>query len=77
MTPIMKGSIVMKVVVYSTPTCPTCKMIKTKLDRKNIPYESCEDVVFMQQNGITTVPTLEVDGVRYTTGEANKWINQQ
>ena len=66
----------MKVVLYKGVTCPICKVIAKKLEAKNIPFEAITDVDYMISKGITTVPTLEVDGVRYVDGvECKNWIN--
>ena len=44
--------------IYSSPTCPKCKMIKTKLDSAGIVYNVCEDVPTMQKLGIMSLPAL-------------------
>ena len=68
----------MKVTLYKSPTCPQCKVLKMKLEKKGIPFEEINDEAIMAQRGVKSIPQLEVDGVRYTTvGEANKWINAQ
>lgn len=64
------------VVVYSTPTCPKCKVIKSKLKSKNIEYVENQDVDIMLSKGITSVPYVEVDGVLMDFNSANNWINQ-
>ena len=30
---------IMKLIIYSTPTCAYCKQTKIYLDKKNVPYE--------------------------------------
>ena len=64
------------VIVYSTPTCPKCNVIKSKLKSKNIEYVENQDIDVMTAKGITNVPYLEVDGVLMDFSTANNWINQ-
>lgn len=66
----------MKIILYKSDTCPQCKVLKMKLDKKGIPYVEEKDVRVMTELGIHTIPQLEVDGVRYTSLKAaNEWIN--
>ena len=52
----------MKVTLYKGATCPKCKV--------NM------DTDYMLSIGIKSIPTLEVDGVRYSDVKAcNDWIN--
>lgn len=66
----------MNITLYKTPTCPRCKVLCAKLDKKNIQYEVCTDTDVMISMGIKSVPVLVVDGIRYDFTEANKWINE-
>lgn len=63
-----------KVVLYSTG-CPMCKILKTKLDQKNIEYQVCENVDIMMARGFQTVPMLEIDDKLYNFREAVAWVN--
>ena len=66
----------MNVTLYKGLTCPKCKVVAMKLDKKGIPYNVVTDVNYMLANGITSIPTLEVDGRRYVDVKAcNDWIN--
>lgn len=65
------------VTLYSTKTCPKCRVLGIKMDSKGIQYEKNEDVEVMQKKGLLTVPWLEVDGKMMDFNEANEWINQQ
>jgi len=55
--------------VYSTPTCPFCKMAKTYLKQKGISYEdldvstdaSARDEM-IQESGQMGVPVIDFDG---------------
>lgn len=65
----------MKVILYKGAVCPKCKVIATKLDRLGIQYETNLDTEYMLSIGIKAIPTLEVDGVRYSDVQAcNEWI---
>ncbi len=64
--------------IYTTDTCPRCKVLKTKMDAKGIPYESITDVDEIQRLGIMSVPYMQVDdGELMDFATANAWINQQ
>lgn len=65
----------MNVVVYTTSTCPRCKILKDKLMTKNIDFVECQDVERMSNLGITEVPKLEKEGKILSFGEAVAWIN--
>lgn len=68
----------MKVIVYSTPICPKCKILKTKLDRKGIDYIEEHSIEKMQELGIDVVPCLQIgEGPLMNFSEANKWVNEQ
>lgn len=66
----------MSVTLYST-NCPRCKVLKTKLEQKNIDYRVVDDVDKMIRLGMTEVPQLEVDNVRMNFSEAVKWVNER
>ena len=64
--------------IYTTDTCPRCKVLKTKMDAKGIPYESITDVDEIQKLGIMSVPYMQVDdGELMDFATANAWINEQ
>lgn len=68
----------MNITLYKSLTCPQCKVIQAKLDKKGITYEMITDVNVMTEKGIKGIPTLEVDGERITNLTAiNKWIMAQ
>ena len=58
-----------KVKVYSTPTCPYCKMVKEFLKEINIPFEdidvssdrSAADEM-IAKSGQMGVPVIDIDG---------------
>lgn len=63
-------------VVLYTIDCPKCKVLETKLNSKNIPYEVFKDKDKMIEKGLSTMPVLEVDGRLLDFGQAVKWINE-
>ena len=66
----------MQVTLYSTG-CPKCKVLKMKLDSKNINYDTISDVSIIISKGINTVPVLEVDGNIMDFKTAVDWINER
>ena len=62
--------------MYSTH-CPQCKVLETKLNKKNIQYEVCDDLDTMKQLGFKSVPVLDVDGTIFNFSDAVKWVNNQ
>ena len=67
------------VVLYSTPTCGICKMVKTKLQQKNISYQEINDIEALTAMNITNVPVLQIDEntTLHSPLEINKWIMNQ
>lgn len=62
-----------KIIMYTTH-CPTCKAVEMRLHKYNVQYEEFTDIDAMVKLGITTVPVLEVDGIRLKAKEAIKWV---
>lgn len=68
----------MNIILYKSLTCPQCRVIQKKLDTKGIAYEMITDVDVMTSRGIKGIPTLEVDGERFTKlKDINDWVNAQ
>ena len=65
----------MKFVLY-TIGCPQCNVLEKKLNNAGVQYEIINDEKFFQENNMTLFPILEVDGIRYSLGQANKWIKE-
>ena len=65
-----------KIVLYSTG-CPRCQSLKTKLSLKHIEFEERKDIEEMKGLGISTVPTLVVDGQKMDFTAAMKWASTQ
>ena len=79
----------MSVDLYTLPICPICKMIKTKLENKNIfyaehPFEECQKFVKTDRAPVmavcsdidltTNIPSADVK-VILSPKEMNDWIN--
>lgn len=59
----------MKVIVYSTPTCPYCVMAKDYLTEKNVPFENVDVSTdsarareMIQKSGQRGVPVIDING---------------
>ena len=65
-----------KVILYEHG-CPKCKVLKMKLDKSGIEYETVNDVEVMKAKGFKEAPKLEVDGVVYSFAEAVDWLKGQ
>ena len=57
--------------------CPRCKVLKMKLDQKNIQYETVNDIEVMKAKGFNEAPKLEIDGTVMGFKEAMDWIKEQ
>lgn len=64
-----------KIVLYSSPTCGVCNMLKTMLANVGINFEVVQDIKYMRSIGILQVPILEVNGDKMKAREAIDWIN--
>ena len=68
-------------VLYTTSTCPNCKMVKMMLDKAKLPYTVVvaeENKELFIANGIKQAPTLIApDGVRYeNASNIKKYIEE-
>ena len=61
-------------VLYTTETCPRCKVLKLKLQAKNVEYTEVSDMDVIAAKGIKSVPVLEVDGEILNLSQANDFI---
>ena len=67
--------------MYSTETCPKCKILKTLLKNNDIEYEEITDIQYMIEHDITSVPYLEIitdDGISILLNfqDSIKYINK-
>ena len=65
------------ITIFTTATCPKCKILKKKMDEKDIAYEECADEERLQQMGILSVPVLSVDGQLMDFMEAIQFVNER
>lgn len=64
-----------KCILYSTG-CPKCKVLKSKLDDKNIDYIVVDDIDEIMSKGIESVPVLEVNGKMMNFKCAVDYVNK-
>lgn len=64
----------MDITLYSND-CPRCRILRTKLDQKNIQYNVFSDTDKMIEMGMKIMPILFVNGEFLDFSNANKWIN--
>ena len=57
--------------------CPKCKILKFKLDSKNINYELCSDIDIMTSKGFQSTPMLEVEEKTMNYLDAINWVKGQ
>ena len=65
------------ITIYTTETCPKCKILKKKLDSKGIEYKEVKDIEVLKSLDIYEVPVLEIDDELLEFNEANEWVNNQ
>lgn len=63
------------ITIYTTETCPRCKILKMKLDSKNIEYEENYDIDKLAEMNVMSVPQLVIDDKMMDFGEAISWVN--
>ena len=63
------------VTIYTTATCPRCRILKEKMDTKGIEYQESSNIDLLLEKGIQSVPVLEVEGELFSFKDANDWIN--
>jgi glutaredoxin len=56
--------------------CPKCKVLKAKLEQKNISFEESDDLNFLIEKGFMSIPVLEVDGEFLDFASAVKYVNE-
>ena len=59
-----------------TTHCPQCKILESKLEKKNIKYEAHDDIEEMKQMGFKGAPVIQQeDGTILNFAAAVKWVN--
>lgn len=64
----------MDITVYTTPGCPRCKVLKTKLEQKNIEYTESSNVDEVIALGFSSAPVVKINGIAYDYKGALEWI---
>ena len=65
-----------QVTLYSSPTCPRCKVIEAKFKKKNIEVIKETDENIIISKGLKSVPWVQLqDGSMLDFKAANDWIN--
>lgn len=67
----------MKEIILYSNGCPKCKVLKSKLESKKIEFTETDDFSKLKDQGIQSLPIMEIDGEILTFVEANNWINNQ
>ena len=67
------------ITLYTSDTCGICRMVKMKLEKKNIPYNNEKNVEDLIAAGIQRLPVLKLEDGRMITSvaEINNWVNEQ
>jgi glutaredoxin len=65
------------ITIYTTETCPKCKILKKKLADKNIDFIEIHNKDKLLELNITEVPVLKINDTLYDFTSANTWINNQ
>ena len=65
------------ITIYTTETCPKCKILKKKLQSKEIPYVEIQDIDELIKLNIDEVPVAKVDDNIMNFNEAVTWVNNQ
>lgn len=64
------------ITLYST-NCPKCKVLETKLNKKNIEFETCTDMDIMASHKIKAAPALQLEnGEILSFADAVRWVNE-
>ena len=66
------------ITVYSSPTCPRCKMLKIELTKRGLSFSVCEDEKqILAETGSVNIPMMKVnDGAPMGFKEAIDWIKR-
>lgn len=65
------------ITIFTTETCPKCRILKKKLEDKCLEYTEVTDEEKLRQMDILSVPVMTVDGERMDFAEAIKYVNER
>ena len=63
----------MNITLYSN-NCPRCKVLKAKLEEKNISHNVCADIDVIIDKGFRSMPILEINNKTYDFSSAIQWV---
>lgn len=63
--------------LYSSTSCPKCRMLKMTLQKKGIEYEEITDVNVMTSLKIRNLPVLSVNDHLMGLKEAMAWVQER
>ena len=62
--------------IFTSESCPRCKMLKERMKDKGIDFEENQDEEEMVKLGFTSIPMIRTeDGEILDFGKAISWIN--
>lgn len=64
-------------IIFYSNHCPKCNILEKKLKSSGIEYTEINDIKFMLDKGIASVPMFEINGEMFTFPEAIEWLNKQ
>lgn len=68
----------MNVILYTTPSCGICRMVKIKLQQKEINYVEKDAENIADKLDVQSAPILQIDNIFLTTPtDIVSWINNQ
>lgn len=68
-------------VVFTTQSCPKCKVLKMKLEAKGVTYTECQSIDKMRELGILSVPAIGIPNgnndptIMTNFQEINRWLD--
>lgn len=62
-----------EVILYTTH-CPKCRILENELSKKKIDFTIIDDVDYMIQKGVSSIPMMEINGKLKNYNEAIRWI---
>ena len=66
------------IIIYSSPSCPQCRMIKMQLNAKGIEYNEIQDVSTLKSMNISKIPTLKVNNDFFVGAQKiMSWIKEK
>ncbi len=63
------------IVLYSNE-CPKCKVLKIKLDQKDINYKETRNFEELSEKGFKSLPILKINEEFMDFAEAYKWVQE-